>query len=349
MSPHCSRAVARLLTLVVLGLALLLASAHRAEAEVLKIAAVVPEGTSWMTAMRKGAKEVAERTDGRVQIKFYPGGVMGDAAAVLRKMRIGQLHGGAFTSGGLSEVYPDVELYGMPFLFRSYAEVDHVRSQLDAELRKGLEARGLVALCISEGGFANLMSRAPVRTVGDLGGHKVWSPENDSMSEVAWKIAGVAPIPLPLADVYTGLQTGLVDTVPTSPVAAIAFQWHTALQYLTDVPLSYVVGILVVDKKTVDKLQPADRAVLTEVLGRVSADLDRENRASDAQAREALRKQGIQFVEPAPEELARWRAIAGKAAESLSSQGTYTPQLLQQLEQSLATYRAQELPAGRDR
>jgi len=348
MGPRCSRVVARLLTLSVLVLAALpLAAAPRARAEVLKIAAVVPEGTSWMTAMRKGAEEIASRTAGRVKLKFYPGGVMGDASAVLRKMRIGQLHGGAFTSGGLSELYPDVELYGLPFLFRSYGEVDHVREQMDAELRRGFEARGMVALCISEGGFANLMSRAPVRSVADLGGHKIWSPENDSMSAVAWKIAGVAPIPLPLADVYTGLQTGLVDTVPTSPVAAIAFQWHTALRYLTDVPLSYVVGILVVDKAALDALQPDDRAVLTEVLQRVSDDLDRENRASDQQAREALRDQGIEFVEPAAEELARWRAIADQAAKSLQAQGTYSPKLLELLEQSLASYREQ-LPAGRD-
>ena len=77
----------------------------------LKIATLTPEGSMWMEKMRKGAIKVAKATDNRVQFKFYPGGVMGDDKAVLRKIRIGQLHGGAVVSGSLSRFFPANQLY----------------------------------------------------------------------------------------------------------------------------------------------------------------------------------------------------------------------------------------------
>jgi TRAP-type C4-dicarboxylate transport system substrate-binding protein len=97
----------------------------------IKIATVAPDGSRWTQQMRAGAEEISARTQGRVAIKFYPGGVMGNDAQVLRKIRIGQLHGGAFTAGGLGERYGALNLYGVPLLFRSLDEIDAVRAEFD--------------------------------------------------------------------------------------------------------------------------------------------------------------------------------------------------------------------------
>ncbi|UCE90510.1 MAG: TRAP transporter substrate-binding protein DctP, partial [Pseudomonadota bacterium] len=104
-----------------------LALAWPAHALVLKIATVSPDGAAWMTRMRAGAAEIAERTAGRVTFKFYPGGVMGNDQSVLRKIRVGQLHGGVVVGGSLAEVYSDTQIYSLPFLFQSLDEVDYVR------------------------------------------------------------------------------------------------------------------------------------------------------------------------------------------------------------------------------
>ena len=125
-----------------------------AEAKTLKIATVVPDGSSWMQEMRQAAKEIKTRTNGRVKLKFYPGGIMGNEQTVLRKMRVGQLHGGAFTTGALAPSFPDVELYSLPMLFRSYEEVDYLRERLDGRIIEGLEEAGLVPLAIGDNGFA---------------------------------------------------------------------------------------------------------------------------------------------------------------------------------------------------
>ena len=102
--------------------------AAAAAAQELKIATLAPDGTSWMKEMRAAAETLTTASGGRVRLKFYPGGVMGNDATVLRKIQIGQLHGGAVTVLALARIYPDSQLYGLPMLFRSYAEVDYVRA-----------------------------------------------------------------------------------------------------------------------------------------------------------------------------------------------------------------------------
>ena len=115
-----------------------------ASAQTIKLATIAPEGSSWMTDMRAGAAEIAERTDGRVKIKLYGGGVQGSDKQVLRKMRIGQLHGGAFTSNGLIEIQKDSQLYAMPMLFNSIEEVQFARDRMDDKLRDRIEQAGYV-------------------------------------------------------------------------------------------------------------------------------------------------------------------------------------------------------------
>jgi TRAP-type C4-dicarboxylate transport system substrate-binding protein len=317
----------------------LLAGAAPAHAKALKIATIAPDGTRWMQEMRAGAATIEERTGGRVKLKFYPGGVMGNDATVMRKIRAGQLHGGAFTGGSLGELYPDMQIYALPFLFRDYAEVDAVRARLDPVLARGLEARGMVALGISEGGFAFLFSDTPVPDVAALKDKKAWIPEGDAIGAAALRAAGTAPVPLPIADVYTGLQTGLVDTVASTPSAAIAFQWHTRMRYANDLPLSYLIGVLAVSRDAFARLPPADQEVVRGVMGDVFRRLDRANREDNAAARAALEERGVPFVLPTPAERQGWEAIGARAREDLEGRALFSPEILQQLGAALAAHR----------
>ncbi len=317
--------------------------------QTLKIATLAPDGTIWMKEMRKGAETIKKRTDGKVRFKFYPGGVMGTDKSVLRKMRIGQLQGGAIASGAFADVYPDSQTYGLPMLFHSYREVNHVRSSMDEDMMKGFEQRGYVALGIAESGFAYLMSKRPVVKVEDLKGMKVWVPEGDPISRTFFEAAGRSPIPLALSDVLTGLQTGLIETVGTPAIGAIALQWHTKVKYLTNVPVMFTYGTLVIDSRAFKRLKTEHQSIVREVLGGRIEKLNKQNREDNANAKVALKKHGITFVEPSQEALEHLRSIAADATRKLAGKNLYTPEVLDKLKKNLTAFRQKNNPCSAGR
>lgn len=308
----------------------------------LKIATLSPEGSVWMQKMREGAKELALKTNNRIRIKFYPGGVMGDDNAVLRKIRVGQLHGGAVVGGSLTKYFKDNQIYGLPMKFKSFEEIDYVRRQLDRRIIDGLEKGGFVTFGIAEGGFAYVMATVPIRTVEEMRRQKVWVPDNDKTIMEAVQAFDITPIPLSIADVRAGLQTGLINTVTIPPIGAIALQWHTQIKYLMDEPFLYIYGVLAVARKVFDKLSPDDQRVFREIMGRVFQELDRLNRQDNVKAREALRKQGIEFVKPDADALKQWYDNAAAIPERLIQAGKLSREMVNTLESLLVDYRSKQ-------
>ena len=324
-------------------LALLLVSsllaAPGAQAVTLKVATIAPDGTEWMKKMRAGAKEVKARTQGRVKFKFYPGGVMGSDKTVRHKIRIGQLQGGAITGGVLYDVYPDSQIYSLPMLFRDYKEMDYVRSRMDRRVKRGLEKGGFVTFGFSEGGFAYIMSKKPIKTIEDFRRSKVWVPEGDLITHAVFKNVGVTPIPLPIADVYTGLQTGLIDTIGASPIGAIVLQWHTQVKYVTDTPLMYLYGVLAIERRAFNRIKPADRKIVREVMGQVFAELNKQNRIDNENAKVALVQQGLKFIPMDKDEFRHLKAKVAETRLQLGKKGMYTDSMYKRLIGHLVKYR----------
>lgn len=314
----------------------------QADAMVLKIATLSPDGSSWMIKMRDGAKEVAQKTGNRVRIKYYPGGVMGDDKAVLRKIRIGQLHGGVVVANSLVKYFSDNQIYSLPFKFKSFKEVDYVRERMDWLIVDGLEKGGFVTFGLAEGGFAYVMSHVPIRSVNDVRRQKVWVPDNDPVILETVKVFGITPIPLSIADVRTGLQTGLINTVTTSPIGAIVLQWHTQVNYLMDAPFLYLYGVFAVDRKAFSKISPEDQSIVRKIMGRVFQEIDHKNRKDNIMAMETLQKQGIQLVKPSAEELNEWYTIASTLPKRLIKTGKISQYMLDTLESNLRDYRSKK-------
>ena len=305
-----------------------------------KIATLSPEGSIWMKAMRAGAKELAQKTNNRVKIKYYPGGVMGDDMAVMRKIRIRQLQGGAVTLGTVSSYFSDSQVYSLPMLFRSLDEVSYLRSKLDSYILQGLEKNEFVSFGIAEGGFAYIMSLKPIKSVPDLRLSKAWVPSSDELALEAVKAYNVQPIPLPIGDVLTGLQTGLIDTVAAPPIATLALHWHTQVRYLTDMPLLYSSGLLIIDKKAFDKLSKQDQQTMREIMGQVFRKIDKQNRNDNKSAFAAIQSQGIEMVKPDQAQIKEWRGYAEAARLRLIKSGKISNEIVQTVDQHLNDFRA---------
>lgn len=321
-------------------MAMLLCLSAGLQAATLKIATLSPPGSAWMVAMEAAGERIAAETEGRVALRFYPGGVMGDDTAVLRKIRFGQLQGAALTTGALQNDFTDVQLYNLPMLFRDFEEVDALRAQFDPQLLAGLEEAGWVAFGFAEAGFAHAMSKVEVTTLSEARALKVWFPSGDAGAEAALRGFGLTPVPLGIADVLPGLQTQLIDAIAAPPVAAVALQWFTQLRAVLDLPFMYVYGTLALQRKAFERLSVEDQAVLRRVLTETFSAIGARNRADHKQAMAALEAQGLRFLSPSPEARNAWVTAAAAARQAMIDSGAVSPERYAALQAALRAYRA---------
>ena len=327
-------------TLSALSILLVFLATDAQAQTIFKIATIVPENSSWVADMRKGAAEIDQRTEGRVKFKFYTGGVQGTDNQVRRKIRIGQLHGGAFTSGSLRHFQPNVELYGLPMVFKSWEEVMFVRRHMDDRLRTLIEEAGYVNFGIAGGGFAYIMSNRPISNLDNMESRKIWIPEGDKSAYGALKALGITPVTLPVTDVLTGLQTNLVDTVMGPAVGAIVLQWHTVVKHITDLPIAYIYGMLVIDGKAFNRISAMDRQVVREVMEAVYRNFDETGMAKGREAFQALLDDGLKLVPVDAGEAREWIRLVIVSNRRIANDSELNVALLDQMDCYLTAYRS---------
>lgn len=315
-------------------------SAMGALGETLKIATVSPGGSATVRILKSAGKEIELLTEGRVNLKFYPGGVMGDDWSVLRKMRIGALHGAVMTTGVFNQIYTDVQVYNLPMQFRNLEEVDYVRDQLDPVLIDGLADSGFVSFGLVEVGMAYAMSTTKAHSVREGRRLKVWTPQGDPAAAKAISAFDISPIPLTIADVLAGLQTGLIDTVTTPPVGAIALQWHSQLDYVLDLPLMYVYGLFVIQERRFTRLSDDDQQVVRRILSKATKQADELNRQDHDSAWTVLQEQGLELIRPSPTDKADWQSHADAATQRWVDEGFVSRDLYTRFSKHLETYRS---------
>lgn len=292
----------RSLTLgAVLALATSLAvpSAHAVE---LKMGTLAPKGSSWSKLLEKGAKEVGTKTEGRVTLKYFMGGQLGDEKDMVRQMKLGSVDGGAVTAVGLSLIKGDVRVLEMPLLFKNDKELDHVRNKLAPEFEKQFLDAGYVLLAWGDIGWTNLMTGIEVKSKADLKNVKMWAWTDDIIVRTLFKRIGVNGVPLGVPDVLPALQTGTINGCYGSPLVAIALQWYTKVKFASATPLNYSIGALIIRKEVWAKISPEDQTAMRAVFTALGSDLQKTIRKDNDRAKKAMEKAGVKFV-PIPPDL----------------------------------------------
>ena len=305
----------------------------------IKIATLAPQNSDWADRFNEGSKEIFERTDGRIKLKFYWGGAQGGAKKNKQKIKIGQLQGGTFSPNDFQTSYPDLNIYGLPFLFKNVDEVNHIRNFKDSELELGFKRLGFDVYGFAGGGFAYIMSNEPIRGYNDLKDKKIWLPQGDLISYEAMKALDLLPISLPVTDVLTGLQTGLIDIVAIPPVVALALQWHTKVKYVTKIPVLYVMGFLAIDTRVTKRLRPDDDAVLSEVLTRIYEDVDQGSEKDTENAMQALLNIGLIEVPFDDAEYIKLTDLLVEPNQSMANRGMFSKDLYDEISSYIKDYR----------
>lgn len=277
-----------------------------AQATELKIATLYPPGSDAVQSLNAASEALAEHTAGAVRLQVYPGGVMGDDATVLRKIRIGQLDGALVSSSTLERLDVRAGDLSQPFQFDSLAEVDAAREHFDGRLTERLRQAGWLGFGPLDGGFSYLMSRQPIDGLEALRASKLWLPNTETVRELSQRL-GVDYRVMGIADVLPALDTGAVDTLIAPPAAALTLNWHSRLDYLTDQPVVYTWGVLILPERALGDLDDAERSALKENMNAWAERLDDRMRASNREAGAAIRSL-LQAVSIAPPALASVRS-----------------------------------------
>ncbi len=299
------------------------AGAAGAQQVVVKMATLVPEGSSWHQVLKEMAEKWKTLSGGRVVVHIFPGGVAGDDADVVRKMRLGTLNAGVMTEVGVAEIDKAVYALGVPMMYASYDEVDAVLEKLRPSLEARMEAKGFVVLNWLDGGWNHFFTQKPVATPDDLKGQKLMTTAGDPQGEEIYKAVGFHPVPLPAPEISTALQTGLITAIQVPPQVAVITQYFTHAKYMTDLNWLLLLGATVISKSTWEQIpgdvRPALLAATREAGSRLRADV----RASGERDVEAMKKRGLVVV---PVD-ARARELWRKAAESVYPRirGTVVP------------------------
>lgn len=301
-----------------------------------KIAALIPEGTSWGNSVKKFAQEVDAATKGEVSVKVYYGGVAGDEPDVLRKIRIGQLHGGIFTGKTLAEIYPDVRVMEIPFSFYGdQKKAGKVMANLTPKFSAGFRQKGFVNLGFYELGLVYLVSTKKVSNLNDMKGIKIWSWEGDELSRAMIESMELVSVPLAIPDVLSSLSTGIINAAYAPPLGILALQWHTKIKYLVDFPTTFSIGALLISDKVWSKISPADQKKVQDISAKYVKEANDKSLVENEQARQQMKKSGIEFVSFPQEDYKKAAALRSTVIQKVTSGGVMSAQMIQEFDQEV--------------
>jgi TRAP-type C4-dicarboxylate transport system substrate-binding protein len=283
-----------------------------------KLATLVPDRSVWGNVLSEMAAEWKEATNGQVTLRIYPGGVAGDDPDVVRKMRVGQLHAGTITQAGLTEIDDAFNLFNTPLFFESYDEYFYVLAQIQPALAKILSDKGFELLHWGHGGWVHLFATKRVESVDDLKGLKLFVWAGSDRMVRWWKDAGYKPVPLAFTDVVIGLQTGMLEAMPNTPLAALSFQNYRNTPYMLGMGFAPFLGATLVTTKAWNRLDATDRKAIMDSVEKAAERFRTEVPEQDALAITEMEKRGLTVVSvDDPALLRQWRAEAEKFAAAM--------------------------------
>lgn len=265
----------------------------------LKAADVHPPGYPTVVATENMGKKLEAATNGKYKMQMYPGSVLGDEKTMIEQTQIGAINVLRTSLGPVGAVVPDVNVFNMPFVFRDEA---HMRAVIDGPIGQEIldkisaSPARMVALAWMDGGSRSLYTKKPVRTPADLKGQKVRMMGNPLFVDTMNALGGNG-IAMGYGEVYSALQTGVIDGAENNPPSMLTSNHYTTgAKYYAQTNHLIIPELLVMSKVTWDKLTPAEQA-LAKKFGREAQMEQRvlwDKSVTDSTAK--LKAAGVEFI-----------------------------------------------------
>ena len=277
---------------------------------VIKMGTLAPDGSAWHQAFQSMGERWRKISGGQVKLVIYSGGVLGDEPDMVNKMRIGQIQAAGLSGAGLSGIEPGVMALQIPMMFDSYEELDYVRERVAPRLEKMIEARGYLVLNWGDVGWVHFFTTRPATRLADMRNMKLftWAGDNDTLE--LWKANGFRAVPLAATDILTGLQTGLIEAVPTTPLYALLNQSFGIARNMIDVKWAPLIGATVITRHLWDSLPTTQRTEMMKAAREAGVTLRGGIRKMGDEAIVTMQKRRLQVIHVDAAAVAEWRREA---------------------------------------
>jgi TRAP-type C4-dicarboxylate transport system substrate-binding protein len=277
---------------------------------VVKLGTVAPEQSVWHDALLRIAQDWRDISNGQVELRVYAGGVLGGEDEMVRKMQRRGLDALAISSAGLPLIDEIVSCLSLPMLFDSYEELATVRGAVAPEIEAALESRGYKVLGWAEAGWVHFFAKEPVRVPADLRRQRLWTSTGAPEHEALLNQFGFRVVALPVTDMLTGLQTGLIDAIDVPPLFALADRSYQSASNMTDLAFAPLNSAVVVNLSVWERLPAAQHAAFLAAVDNAINELRARTHEAEQQAIEEMVVRGLNVVALTPAEVAQWQALA---------------------------------------
>ena len=261
--------VTMVMVMVVFAIFLSCVIATHAEAAVaartLKLAHVLPVGSNFDIGANKFKELLAASSKGKIKVEIYAGDMTTDEVEAAEMAKIGNLDIAWLSTGSLSAFVKDLMLLDMPFLFRDTKHVNKVlMGPIGEEILSKFNGTQLVAVAFAEDGWREITNnKRPINTLADLKGIKLRTMMNDMNADM-YKALGAIPTPIPSGEIYSSIQTGLVNGQDNGVYVANSVGYLAIQPNVCMIQHFYSSGVVLVSEKLWKKLSPEEQTLVKD-------------------------------------------------------------------------------------
>ncbi|MBN2656972.1 MAG: TRAP transporter substrate-binding protein DctP [Spirochaetales bacterium] len=305
-----------------------------------KLGSVVPAGSDWDMALKQMALEWKQITGGQVNIKIFPGGIAGSEESMIQKMRINQLDMAVLTAIGMNKIVPETFVLSLPFLVENDEEVNFLLETVAPEFNEDFNGKGFEVLMWSSTGWVKFFSREKATSPDMLRKQKIAVDGDETEMMDAWKSLNFHVIPMGINSTLSGLQSGMIDAFYAPPMGAAAYQWFALTPHMNNMPLSPLLGGVVISSRTWSRIPEQYHEELKEAVERANRKFNISSREMNDQALDIMIDYGLQVDDVTESERQQWIELFDEDYSSIVGPGKLIPsETLEMVKQRLNDFR----------
>ena len=309
-------------------------------AQTLKIASIAPESTPWGQGLNQMAAEWSKITNGRVRLQIFHGGVAGNEVDIVRKMRLGQVHGAASSPLGLNTLVPLFWGLLIPGIIQTGDELDYLLEELEEDFSQTFRDEGYEIMTWSNSGWLKFFTRDAVRKPGDLRGQKIATTGYDEGFNTILRNLGMQTVSTSSAEVLTGLNSGLIDALIYAPLGVAGFQWFAVADNMLELQIAPFFGAIVIDSRSWKRIPQQYHEELKESAEKIGKQIVAELDELEREGVELMQSYGLNVANPSGTELEQWYELFESARKDLEDEEYFSSSIMTKVRAALEEFRS---------